>query len=212
MITAAGDAHSTGMQSYLRMMAVRLLEMRRVLAPHGSIYLHCDDTAGAYLRMLMDAVFGCGTFRNEIVWKRSERSDGRRFGRTHDTILAYARSHEATWNNVRVPYSKDYIDRFYREKDNRGPPAPATRPPAQFPATGWNAVPHIPPRPWQDNFQQPGMAPGRAGNACSDHRAPRRRPLMGEGCRQAQRHRAPHSYRRPLDTARRPPGAPGARA
>ena len=120
VITAAGDAHSTGMQSYLRMMAVRLLEMRPVLAPHGSIYLRCDDTAGAYLRMLMDAVFGCGTFRNEIVWKRSERSDGRRFGRTHDTILAYAHSHEATWNNVRVPYSKDYIDRFYREKDNRG--------------------------------------------------------------------------------------------
>ena len=50
VITAAGDAHSTGMQSYLRMMAVRLLEMRRVLAPKGSIYLHCDDTAAHWLR------------------------------------------------------------------------------------------------------------------------------------------------------------------
>ena len=57
----------------------------------------------------------------------------------------------------------------------------------------------------------PGMAPGRAGNPCSHHRAPRRRPLMGQGGRQAQRHRAPHPYRRPVDTARRPPGAPGAR-
>ena len=58
----------------------------------------------------------------------------------------------------------------------------------------------------------PGMAPGRAGNARGHHRAPPRRPLMGEGGRQAQRHRAPHSYRRPLDTAGRPPGPPGARS
>ena len=58
VVTAAGDAHSTGMQSYLRMMAVRLLEMRRVLAPAGSIYLHCDPTASHYLKLLCDAVFG----------------------------------------------------------------------------------------------------------------------------------------------------------
>ena len=53
--------------------------------------------------------------------------------------------------------------------------------------------------------------PGRAGNACSHHRAPRRRPLMGEGCRQAERHRAPHPHRRPLDAPGRPPSPPGAR-
>ena len=57
----------------------------------------------------------------------------------------------------------------------------------------------------------PGMAPGRAGNARGHHRAPRRRPLMGEGGRQAQRHRAPHPHRRPVDTPGRPPGPPGAR-
>ena len=58
VIAAAGEAHSTGMQSYLRMMAVRLLEMRRVLAPAGSIYLHCDPAANSYLRLLLDATFG----------------------------------------------------------------------------------------------------------------------------------------------------------
>ena len=57
----------------------------------------------------------------------------------------------------------------------------------------------------------PGMAPGRAGDARSDHRRPRRRPLMGEGCRQAERHRAPHPHRRPVDAPGRPPGPPGAR-
>ena len=62
---AAGDAHSTGMQSYLRMMTVRLLEMRRVLTPTGSIYLHCDPVASHYLKLLMDAIFGLRNFRNE---------------------------------------------------------------------------------------------------------------------------------------------------
>ena len=59
--------------------------------------------------------------------------------------------------------------------------------------------------------RSPGMAPGRAGNTRSHHRAPRRRPLMGQGGRQAQRHRAPHPYRRPVDAPGRPPSPPGAR-
>ena len=72
VIEAAGASHSDGMKSYLCMMGVRLLEMRRVLAPTGSIYLHCDPTASHYLRALMDAIFGRVNFRSEIVWRRSE--------------------------------------------------------------------------------------------------------------------------------------------
>ena len=68
LLDAASRTHGKGMQSYLTMMAVRLLEMRRVLKDTGSIYLHCDPTASHYLKMLMDAVFGQGNFRNEIVW------------------------------------------------------------------------------------------------------------------------------------------------
>ena len=56
------------MQSYLTMMAVRLMEMRRVLKPTGSIYLHCDPTASHYLKLLMDTVFGSRNIINEIVW------------------------------------------------------------------------------------------------------------------------------------------------
>ena len=56
------------MQSYLIMLAVRLLEMKRLLKDTGSIYLHCDPTASHYLKMVMDAVFGHDNFRNEIVW------------------------------------------------------------------------------------------------------------------------------------------------
>ena len=68
IIDAAGLAHGSSMKSYLIMMAVRLLEMRRVLQPTGSIYLHCDPNASHYLKMLMDAVFGKQCFINEIIW------------------------------------------------------------------------------------------------------------------------------------------------
>ena len=81
------------MQSYLCMMAVRLIEMRRVLKPTGNIYLHCDPTANAYLRTLLDAVFGHANFRNEIVW--SYRTGGvskRHWPRKHDTLLFYVAS------------------------------------------------------------------------------------------------------------------------
>ena len=63
-IDAAGIVHGKAMKSYLIMMAVRLLELRRVLKTTGSLYLHCDPTANAYLRLLLDAVFGIASFRN----------------------------------------------------------------------------------------------------------------------------------------------------
>ena len=59
------------MMAYLAMMAVRLIELHRVLKPTGSLYLHCDPTASHYLKILLDAVFGVPIFRNEIIWKRS---------------------------------------------------------------------------------------------------------------------------------------------
>ena len=68
LLHTASLTQGNGMQSYLTMMAVRLLEMWRVLKDTGSIYLHCDPTASHYLKLLMDAVFGQRHFRNEIVW------------------------------------------------------------------------------------------------------------------------------------------------
>ncbi len=61
---------SSNLMAYLAMMAPRLVELRRVLTPQGTLYLHCDSTASHYLKMLMDAVFGPDRFVNEIVWKR----------------------------------------------------------------------------------------------------------------------------------------------
>lgn len=113
----------TDMLAYLAMMAPRLVELRRVLKPTGSLYLHCDPTASHYLKMLLDAVFGAEGYRNEIVWKRtSGHSDARRqFGDQTDNILFYANGAEAVFNPQWVPYSESYIESHYSnvERDGR---------------------------------------------------------------------------------------------
>ena len=107
------------MMAYLVMMAPRLVELRRVLKPTGSIYLHCDPTAGHYLKLLMDAVFGAQNFRTDITWKRtSAHSDTRQgrqqHGRVHDILLFYTKTSNWNWNPVYTPYDQEYIDQFYR--------------------------------------------------------------------------------------------------
>ena len=120
IIDAARQSHGKAMKSYLIMMAVRLLELRRVLKPTGSIYLHCDPTASHYLKLLMDAVFGASKFRNEVIWKRTAgRSDGKQFGRVHDVLLFYA-GRGTVWNRQYTEHSPAYVEKAYRNKDERG--------------------------------------------------------------------------------------------
>ncbi len=121
VLNAAGIAHGKKMKGYLIWMAVRLIEMKRILKPTGSIYLHCDDTAGAYLKMTMDAIFGPANFVNEIKWRRTKgRSDAKKFGRVHDTILYYRMSDEFTWEPQYMAHDSDYVKRAYRNEDERG--------------------------------------------------------------------------------------------
>ncbi|MGB2695805.1 MAG: site-specific DNA-methyltransferase [Dehalococcoidia bacterium] len=122
MVDALGRNDVT---AYLSMMAVRLIELRRVLKPTGSIYLHCDPTASHYLKVLMDSIFGPRNFRNEITWKRSSaHSDSaqgaRHFGRISDTILFYARSEANTWNQQYGAYDADYVSQNYKRRDPDG--------------------------------------------------------------------------------------------
>ena len=119
LLHTARLTHGKGMQSYLTMMAVRLLEMHRVLKDTGSIYLHCDPTASHYLKLLMDAIFGAGSFRSEITWKRtsahSDTRQGRRqHGRISDLLFFYTRSDEWTWNPTYTDYDPKYIANFYK--------------------------------------------------------------------------------------------------
>ena len=109
------------MMAYLAMMAVRLVELHRVLRPTGSLYLHCDPTASHYLKILLDAVFGAVNYRNEVIWRRtSSHNSAKRWGPVHDTILYYAKSDATAWNAVFESYDEKYLDRFYRFQDENG--------------------------------------------------------------------------------------------
>ena len=109
-IEVAGILHGTGMRSYLTMMAMRLLELRRVLKSTGSFWLHCDPTANAYLRLLLDGIFGSHRIRNEIVWCYTGPAGARsrQFNRKHDTLFWVSKGDSWTFNAdaVRVPHKK----------------------------------------------------------------------------------------------------------
>ena len=102
-IESARYAHSDGMGAFMCFMAVRLLEMHRLLHPAGSIYLHCDPTASHYLKAVMDAIFGYKRFINEIIWcyKSGGASPKRHFSKKHDIILWYTKSKQYSYNPQR---------------------------------------------------------------------------------------------------------------
>ncbi|MCY4064714.1 MAG: DNA methyltransferase [Chloroflexi bacterium] len=120
VIEAARNASGKSMMSYLIMMAVRLIEMERILKPTGSIYLHCDPTASHYLKLILDTVFGGQNYRNEIVWKRtSSHNDAKRFGKIHDVILYYSKNvKKVTYMPVYVDYSESYLKEKFKQDEN----------------------------------------------------------------------------------------------
>ena len=110
-IESARFAHSDGMGAFMCFIAVRLLEMRRLLKPTGSIYLHCDPTASHYLKAVMDAVFGWRNFRNEVLWLYKTGGMSKRwFGRKHDNILFYSRGKDYIFNPQK---EKSYLSHKY---------------------------------------------------------------------------------------------------
>ena len=115
VITTAKQVYGDDMGAFLCWLGVRLLEMHRVLREDGSIYLHIDHTAHAYVKALLDAIFGKAHFRNEIVW--AYRGGGvpvSDFARKHDTILRYSKTDNVIFNvdAVRIPYSEDSEERL----------------------------------------------------------------------------------------------------
>ena len=109
------------MLAYLVEMAVRLIELHRVLKSTGSLYLHCDPTASHYLKIVLDSIFGADNFRNELIWKRtSGHSDARGYGAVHDTLLYYTRSTAATWAETFQAYDPGYVEQYYRYRDPDG--------------------------------------------------------------------------------------------
>jgi len=152
------------MLAYLSMMAPRLTELRRVLKPAGSIYLHCDPTASHYLKMLMDAVFSPVNFLNEITWKRTHTHGnvGRNFGSICDVLLAYTKTNAYKWNQQYVPFTAEYIKSKFRYHDPDGRVwqsvtlrNPGQRPNLHFPFKASNGVTYQPhPNGWSCDVER----------------------------------------------------------
>ena len=112
---------ANNMMAYIVMMAIRLVELYRVLKPTGSLYLHCDPTASHYLKIILDSIFGPENFMNEIIWKRTgSHNRAKRWGPIHDTIFYYSKTVIKTWNRVLQPYRQEYLDTTYRYSDTNG--------------------------------------------------------------------------------------------
>ena len=141
------------MMAYLAMMAVRLIELHRVLKPTGSLYLHCDPTASHYLKLLLDAVFGVSSFKNEVTWKRTTtHSDSKTWSRVSDVILFFAKGKSFTWNTPRENHSTEYVASKYRYQDSDGRlyrldnmTSPSSRPNMMY---DWKGFP-FPPYGWR---------------------------------------------------------------
>ena len=108
--------------AYLVNMAPRLVELRRVLKPAGSPYLHCDPTMSHYLKVLLDAIFGAERFRGEVTWLRTTtHNDAKRWSPNADILLYYGKAAAVTWNVAYSEYDPAYIESKYRytEPDGR---------------------------------------------------------------------------------------------
>ncbi len=115
IIEAMGAVNGGSWKSYMIYMAVRLVEMRRILKPTGSIYLHCDPTMSHGLKLAMDAIFGITNFRNEISWERTRTSKvANQYGANHDVILFYSKSRKWLWNSPRTQVDKDKMPSSYK--------------------------------------------------------------------------------------------------
>ncbi|MGH7786490.1 MAG: DNA methyltransferase [Candidatus Binatia bacterium] len=153
--TFLGDSD---MLAYLAMMAPRLVELRRVMKPTASIYLHCDPTASHYLKMLMDGVFGPERFKNEIIWKRTgaHGNVSNAYGDVTDNILFYARGDKPAWTQLFLPLSDELIASKFRYQDPDGRRwqsvtlrNPSVRPNLHYPYTASNGVTYEPhPNGW----------------------------------------------------------------
>ena len=121
VIEAVSACATENEAAYIAEMSVRLLECHRVLKDTGSIYLHCDDRANSYLRILMDGIFGHENFVNEITWRRqtSNNSVKRKYGRIADTLLFYSKSGDYAWNQPYHERSEREMREYREDEDGR---------------------------------------------------------------------------------------------
>ena len=108
-------------ERYLNWMYENLMAIKSVMSDTASIYVHLDYHIGHYVKILLDEIFGEDNFRNEIIWKRSTaHNDSTGFANLHDCIFYYSKSEDLYFEIPMVPYSQEYIDRYYNKEDENG--------------------------------------------------------------------------------------------
>lgn len=142
-LIAYKDTWRQGLDSFLSMLRARLVLLKELLSPTGSIYVHLDWHAVHYVKVMMDEIFGYENFLNEIIWASTNaHNDADRFGNIHQTLLLYAGGKDPYFDPPRVPYSLDYVQKYFTRKDERGlfRPGDLTAPGIRYGETG---------RPWR---------------------------------------------------------------
>ena len=123
MVALHSALRASEMTAYLVEMAVRLVELHRVLKPTGSLYLHCDPTASSYLRVVLDTIFEPANFRSEIIWRRTNiHNDSKSWSAVADILLYYVKDARQpfVWNVPRTTHDEAYLRTKYRYLDTDG--------------------------------------------------------------------------------------------
>jgi len=104
---------------WLTMMRDRLLQIRTLLSPDGSVWVHCDDSEQAYLKVMMDEVFGRDSFVAPIIWQKADtpRMDAKKFSDSHDYLLGYGRT--PAWVPKRISFTPDLAGYPYNDSEGR---------------------------------------------------------------------------------------------
>ena len=138
------DTWGKGADSFIAMIYERLVLMRDLLAEDGSIYVHCDWRVNSFIRVVMDEVFSSSSYQSEVIFKRRHaHSDAKTMGNIHDTIFFYTQSDKASWNPQYAEYTQEYIDNYYRYKDDDGRrwlSRSTTAPGGRGPVYEWNGI------------------------------------------------------------------------
>lgn len=120
-VRSFADRWEGGIRVYLDWMEARVRQLHRILKPTGSLFLHCDQAAGHYLKVLLDEVFGVKNFRNEIIWRRTgSNSASKKFGPIHQIIFYYRKTSKAPFYPQYGPYTNAYVEEEFDKVDERG--------------------------------------------------------------------------------------------
>lgn len=115
------DTWGRGLDSYLQWLYQTVVLLHELLQETGSLYLHLDENVGHYAKVVLDEVFGRGSFRNHIVVRSTfAHADANQFGSLHQSIFWYSKTENWIFNNVFVQYEEDYVQKYYRYSDPDG--------------------------------------------------------------------------------------------